>query len=261
MRWALHILATLRLCRAQGLGFKVRVEGLGLRGLRWALQVFAILRRVLPQEAVSSIRSIRLFKAERGAAAQGAAFDVPVERLPIFLDAPCPPGADTLEQVQAALDLPDLQEGQYNRPGQSPSGGYGGGGGHGGGGGYGGGGGSPGSNRSFGGPAGRSPGGAGGAGGARGGGGGVGGADDRKVFVGGLPAETDQASLTALVGACGSVERVVMLNDSDTGNFKGVAFVTMTTAAEAERACETLNGTKFRTRTLRVNPANVKKPS
>ena len=86
-------------------------------------------------------------------------------------------------------------------------------------------------------------------------------ADDRKVFVGGLPAETDQASLTALVGACGSVERVVMLNDSDTGTFKGVAFVTMTTAAEAARACETLNGTKFRTRTLRVNPANAKKPS
>jgi hypothetical protein len=40
------------------------------------------------------------------------------------------------------------------------------------------------------------------------------------------------------------VERALLLNDAETGVFKGVAFVTFAAPDEAARACEALNGTK-----------------
>eukprot|EP00961_Rhodomonas_salina_P278701 3765073-Rhodomonas_salina.3 len=45
--------------------------------------------------AVSSIKGIRLIQ---GNPAMGAAFDVPEERVKEFLSAPCPAGAESLEQ-------------------------------------------------------------------------------------------------------------------------------------------------------------------
>lgn len=96
-----------------------------------------------------------------------------------------------------------------------------------------------------------SPGGAGG-----GGRGAVGdGSNDRKVFVGGLPFDADEGRVRGLFEGKGSIERVTMLNDPVTQMFKGVAFVTLSDAGEANKACEALNGFAHAGRKLRVNMA------
>jgi RNA recognition motif-containing protein len=46
-----------------------------------------------------------------------------------------------------------------------------------------------------------------------------------------------------------------MLNDPVTQMFKGVAFVTLSDAGEATKACEALNGASHNGRKLRVNMA------
>jgi len=42
--------------------------------------------------------------------------------------------------------------------------------------------------------------------------------------------------------ACAQVEHVNLLSDNETGQLKGVGFVTMSTLDEAAKACESING-------------------
>jgi len=56
----------------------------------------------------------------------------------------------------------------------------------------------------------------------------------------------------------GTVDRVNLVTDRDTGRFRGFAFVEMSSPEEADRAIAGLNGTDFGGRTLNVNIARPK---
>jgi len=53
----------------------------------------------------------------------------------------------------------------------------------------------------------------------------------------------------------GTVDRVQIITDRDTGRSRGFAFVEMADAAEADRAIESLNGASVNGRSLNVNEA------
>ena len=75
------------------------------------------------------------------------------------------------------------------------------------------------------------------------------------LFVGGLPYETTQEELAKMFAACGKVIDVKLIMDRDTGRSKGFAFVEMSTAAEAQAAIKTLNGSSLGQRQIFINEA------
>jgi len=58
--------------------------------------------------------------------------------------------------------------------------------------------------------------------------------------------------------AYGTVDRVNLITDRDTGRAKGFGFVEMSNAAEADRAIAELNGRELDGRALNVNEARPK---
>jgi RNA recognition motif-containing protein len=58
--------------------------------------------------------------------------------------------------------------------------------------------------------------------------------------------------------AYGTVDRVSIVTDRDTGQPKGFGFVEMTNDAEAEKAISALNGTELNGRALTINEARPK---
>ena len=78
------------------------------------------------------------------------------------------------------------------------------------------------------------------------------------IFVGNLSFQTTQADLEAAFGQYGTVERVNMVTDRDTGQMRGFAFVEMTDRAAAEAAIARLNGAELNGRTMNVNEARPK---
>ena len=75
-----------------------------------------------------------------------------------------------------------------------------------------------------------------------------------RIYVGNLPFSATEDSLRALFATHGTVEKVSLINDRDTGRPRGFGFVEMS-SADAARAIQTLNGTDFGGRPLRVNEA------
>lgn len=80
----------------------------------------------------------------------------------------------------------------------------------------------------------------------------------KNIFVGNLSFNTSEEQLRALFATYGTVERVSILNDRDTGRSRGFGFVEMTNEAEAEKAIAALNGANLDGRTLNVNEARPK---
>src|SRR5579863_158090 len=78
-----------------------------------------------------------------------------------------------------------------------------------------------------------------------------------KIYVGNLPFTTSEADLTALFGQHGTVEKVSLPTDRDTGRPRGFGFVEMN-QADAARAIQNLNGQDLGGRALRVNEAQDK---
>jgi cold-inducible RNA-binding protein len=78
------------------------------------------------------------------------------------------------------------------------------------------------------------------------------------IFVGNLSFQTTQDELQAAFSAYGSVERVNIVTDRDSGQPRGFAFVEMTDRQEAETAIARLNGTEMNGRALNVNEARPK---
>ena len=78
------------------------------------------------------------------------------------------------------------------------------------------------------------------------------------IFVGNLDFATTEEQLRTIFAAYGAVETVEMLNDRDTGQARGFAFVEMTSAEEAQQAIRSLDGTLLNHRALRVNEARPK---
>ena len=75
------------------------------------------------------------------------------------------------------------------------------------------------------------------------------------IFVGNLSYQTRQDELEAAFGAYGTVERVSVVTDRDTGQPRGFAFIEMTNKAEADNAIAGLNGADLNGRAMNVNEA------
>ncbi len=75
------------------------------------------------------------------------------------------------------------------------------------------------------------------------------------IFVGNLSYQTTETELESAFAAFGTVERVSVVRDRDSGQPRGFAFVEMTNAAEAANAISVMNGREINGRALNVNQA------
>jgi len=80
----------------------------------------------------------------------------------------------------------------------------------------------------------------------------------KNLYVGNLPHSTTEPQLRTLFEVHGTVERVNIVTDKETGRPKGFAFVEMKEASEADKACLALSGSDLEGRALRVNEAKPK---
>jgi RNA recognition motif-containing protein len=78
-----------------------------------------------------------------------------------------------------------------------------------------------------------------------------------KLYVGNLPFSATEDSVRTLFSAHGTVEKISLINDRDTGRPRGFGFVEMSNA-DAERAQQALNGKDFDGRPLKINEAQDK---
>jgi RNA recognition motif-containing protein len=78
------------------------------------------------------------------------------------------------------------------------------------------------------------------------------------IYVGNLAYTITEADLTEAFGEYGTVKRVQVPTDRETGKPRGFAFVEMSTDAEEDAAIEALNGAEWMGRDLRVNKARPK---
>ena len=77
----------------------------------------------------------------------------------------------------------------------------------------------------------------------------------KKMFVGGLPYEVDEAKLRELFGPYGKVVGAKVIMDRETGRSKGFGFVEMSTDDEAKAATDKLNNSSLGERKIFVNEA------
>ena len=73
-----------------------------------------------------------------------------------------------------------------------------------------------------------------------------------ELYVGNLPWAIDDAQLTSMFAAHGTVVRAKVVTDRDTGRSRGFGFVTMGDEASATKAITALNGTDAGGRALTV---------
>jgi cold-inducible RNA-binding protein len=78
------------------------------------------------------------------------------------------------------------------------------------------------------------------------------------IFVGNLSYQTSQDDLYNAFATYGSVERVSIVTDRETGQSRGFAFVEMSESQDAQTAITHLNGAELHGRTLNVNEARPK---
>lgn len=76
-----------------------------------------------------------------------------------------------------------------------------------------------------------------------------------KLFVGNLDFKVTENDLQDAFAVHGTVVEVNLVTDRATGRPRGFAFVTMSTAEEAQKAIDALNGTEMGGRALNVNVA------
>jgi RNA recognition motif-containing protein len=75
------------------------------------------------------------------------------------------------------------------------------------------------------------------------------------IYVGNLPYQITSEDLTETFGEYGSVRRVQLPTDRETGRLRGFAFVEMSSEAEETAAIEALDGAEWMGRDLKVNKA------
>ena len=78
---------------------------------------------------------------------------------------------------------------------------------------------------------------------------------DRKVFVGGLNFDADEAQLRQDFGKFGDIEDIFLPRDRDTQKPRGFGFVTFTGYRDAEDAAAEMNGQEYCGRKITVNIA------
>ncbi|NER79640.1 MAG: RNA-binding protein [Leptolyngbya sp. SIO1D8] len=75
------------------------------------------------------------------------------------------------------------------------------------------------------------------------------------IYVGNLSYDVTQDTLTEVFTKYGTVTRVHLPTDRETGRMRGFAFVEMRTDAEEEEAIEALDGAEWMGRDMKVNKA------
>jgi cold-inducible RNA-binding protein len=80
----------------------------------------------------------------------------------------------------------------------------------------------------------------------------------KNIFVGNLSFTATEDSVRSLFEEYGTVERVSIVTDRDTGQARGFGFVEMSGDAEAERAISGLSGRELNGRALTINEARPK---
>ncbi|NEQ44932.1 MAG: RNA-binding protein [Leptolyngbya sp. SIOISBB] len=84
------------------------------------------------------------------------------------------------------------------------------------------------------------------------------------VYVGNLSYNATEEDLNEVFKEYGSVKRIQVPTDRETGRMRGFAFVEMSDDAEEDKAIEDLDGAEWMGRTLKVNkarPRTERKPS
>jgi len=75
------------------------------------------------------------------------------------------------------------------------------------------------------------------------------------IYVGNLSYQVTEADLNSVFAEYGSVKRVQLPADRETGRMRGFGFVEMNAEAEEASAIEALNGAEWMGRELKVNKA------
>lgn len=78
-----------------------------------------------------------------------------------------------------------------------------------------------------------------------------------KLYVGNLPFTATEEAVRVLFAAHGTVEKVSLISDRDTGRPRGFGFIEMSNS-DASRAMQALNGKDFEGRALKINEAQDK---
>ena len=75
------------------------------------------------------------------------------------------------------------------------------------------------------------------------------------IYVGNLSYQVNEEDMTAVFAEYGSVKRVQLPTDRETGRMRGFGFVEMNTDAEEQAAIDALDGAEWMDRNLKVNKA------
>ncbi len=75
------------------------------------------------------------------------------------------------------------------------------------------------------------------------------------IYVGNLSYQVTEGGIAEAFAEYGTVKRVQLPTDRDTGRVRGFAFVEMNTQAEEDAAIEALDGAEWMGRDLKVNKA------
>ena len=75
------------------------------------------------------------------------------------------------------------------------------------------------------------------------------------IYVGNLSYEVNQEDLSEVFAEYGTIKRVHIPTDRETGRVRGFAFVEMESEANEDKAIETLDGAEWMDRQLKVNKA------
>ncbi len=79
----------------------------------------------------------------------------------------------------------------------------------------------------------------------------------RKIYVGNLPDSATEQDLLDKFAAYGTVKSVKLITDHDTSRTRGFGFIEMMSEAGAHAAIESLNGTDYDGRPMKVNEART----
>lgn len=80
------------------------------------------------------------------------------------------------------------------------------------------------------------------------------------VYVGNLSYDVTQEDLNEVFAEYGTVKRVTLPTDRETGRVRGFAFVDLSSDAEEQAAIDALDGAEWMGRDLRVNKAKPREP-
>ena len=81
-----------------------------------------------------------------------------------------------------------------------------------------------------------------------------------EIFVGNLSFSSTEDDIRGLFSVFGTVERVNIITDRETGRSRGFCFVAMPNEDEARDAIEALNGVEAHGRILNINQARPRQP-